>query len=97
MYVYYISLFVLDCSSLQIPASQLLQTATAQRQLVEDSLTYEGARPRPENIIAAMERYLYSLWQVKVSLAKAGNVMIRVRVRRLSHLNWGRSGSVHDM
>ena len=55
-------------SNLSEDTRNMLSTATAQRKQFLESLTYEGARPDPRNVIAMVDAYIPTAFHILHSL-----------------------------
>eukprot|EP00510_Aplanochytrium_minuta_P002040 CAMPEP_0184022272 /NCGR_PEP_ID=MMETSP0954-20121128/10505_1 /TAXON_ID=627963 /ORGANISM="Aplanochytrium sp, Strain PBS07" /LENGTH=490 /DNA_ID=CAMNT_0026304611 /DNA_START=140 /DNA_END=1612 /DNA_ORIENTATION=- len=58
---------------------QMLKTGTQQRRLLVQGLTYAGTTPNPQNVIAAVNSYLPSVWRIQKSLETSKDTLIKLQ------------------
>jgi hypothetical protein len=64
--------------TLELDARKLLKVATAQRKLLMQGITNEGAAVDPRNIISSVDAYYPSLWRITRSMEESAGAQIKL-------------------
>ena len=64
--------------NLRAEARGLLQRATRQRLRMSEGMTYEGCKVSPNNVIAAVDAYFPSIWQITASMEAAASTNVQL-------------------